>query len=58
MGEEESSFSTGRLTRTVEIPYYENQRRNVSPYSWTPLKLFNPNYGVRIYDMGKGERRF
>lgn len=53
MGDESGeSFSTGRLTRTVEIPYYETQRRRLHLEATWLGKLFHPNYGVRIYDMG------
>jgi len=45
------AFQTGRLTRTIEVPYYERQRR-ILPFQATWLgSLFQKKHGVRIYDI-------
>ena len=45
------AFQTGRLSRTVEVPYYERQRRALG---WSAIfvgSLFSAKHGVRIYDI-------
>ena len=46
------AFQTGKLTRTIELPYYEKQRRSLQLESTWLGKLFSRHHGIRIYDIG------
>jgi hypothetical protein len=46
------AFQTGRLSRSIEVPYYEHQRRNLTFQATWLGSLFQKNHGVRIYDIG------
>jgi hypothetical protein len=45
------AFQTGRLSRTVEVPYYERQRRALGWSTTFVGSLFGAKHGVRIYDI-------
>ena len=45
------AFQTGRLTRTIEIPYYEQQRRTLQFQATWLGSLFEKKHGLRIYDI-------
>lgn len=45
-------FQTGRLTRSIEIPFYEEQRRNLQFNPTWLGSLFTKKHGIRIYDIG------
>lgn len=46
-------FQTGRLTRSIEIPFYEIQRRNLQFHGTWLGSWFTKKHGVRIYDIGE-----
>jgi len=45
-------LQTGRLSRTIEVPYYERLRRELPFAATTVGSLFQKKHGVRIYDIG------
>eukprot|EP00615_Pteridomonas_danica_P007424 CAMPEP_0114355942 /NCGR_PEP_ID=MMETSP0101-20121206/20607_1 /TAXON_ID=38822 ORGANISM="Pteridomonas danica, Strain PT" /NCGR_SAMPLE_ID=MMETSP0101 /ASSEMBLY_ACC=CAM_ASM_000211 /LENGTH=206 /DNA_ID=CAMNT_0001498161 /DNA_START=20 /DNA_END=637 /DNA_ORIENTATION=- len=48
---QDEAHQTGRLSRTIEIPFYESRRRILQFHGTWLGSLFTRKHGVRIYDI-------